>query len=1103
MNDSNGIAFLDAIELLAISQPLLIAGECSDEITTHQHFNILEVLFAACGFKKTWTQVTSLHELSDHCRTRWLSTWARADMNPCFVGFSFALKSIPRTPWCEPCYQFRIPSVWASQLVLSESESAVYNDPALFPGKKAFGNKPGGNQVLWARVPSASHPLPTLCAAYTSQHTLAVQHVQSRGLYTFLDHTSAGFAFFDPARFCGLFGAVNDCAFSTKIQLAFRGVGNAIATPHAILAIAVALHSVGQAQVDPLQAVRQAWALRLTTRNAVLFVSGDFIHLVRATQLLQWISLRPPVEPDPDRNVLLLSGCLHGLQFECCVHDHVTCHDAVCQVFAGPSDLLAQVSFRAPDEKPHSHTPIRALTHVPEGWEVTIAGISIGRCHVAPRTKVIDDARASSIGPAVRLPFCFGPATEFDRAVEISWVRDLLCQAAVINDDHRNNVSVIFLHGDYSCDVQVFGPIGQIMLLIQRVQQAHPECRLARTCTLGGIATSFVICADICCGEQEVQVILHCEDTQESRLASLPVTFPIDAEFEVSHAKYAVNTINTALCVESVASCKKDDVIVLQPVLIAAGGHHASPGPRPTLDAGAPFHDRAEFMCNTLGWMATDEMAAVTQWIQWSQHQVRFTQPLMWDPSASDFDDVRAEINIGNNLMTILPILMGNHWIAVEVLRQEDVTQLTLLQVPPEQQSALTFIVARILDIAPHRLDVQVGQQQAPQHLCGWMLVYRWLTRLNLQHQLQDISTQYPLPQNYADVIEMCLQSSVEDWRSARMDQDVAVIALRLRRNFLWHVARSEHQGLPNQQTGLVTAFPAPHQVVITTVPEDPNPQNRADAAIHARFDHFHRFQGWTGSDEMDFALDLLRPHHPATLFCAPAIWQPAQNMLHYLNDIIPDLRAHRHIVWLVATGNHWVQLELYALTDHTAVYFTVPHADRQQLHPLLMFAVAAAETDLNELTVDYVDQDAPPDMCGYHLLNQLFHRLMLQVGPLGDAQFRGLSISRSVAEIHETRNEAGLVWRQSGACDELIEFANNLRCWFIVRVIENRFPVHYIAAGAVDANMAPAEGTQSKPAEASGKGGRTASQSGPTLGWSMTRGPSDHRAHNSRSGRI
>ena len=55
---------------------------------------------------------------------------------------------------------------------------------------------------------------------------------------------------------------MNDCAFSTKIQLAFRGVGNAIATPHAILAIAVALHSVGQAQVDPLQAVRQAWALR-------------------------------------------------------------------------------------------------------------------------------------------------------------------------------------------------------------------------------------------------------------------------------------------------------------------------------------------------------------------------------------------------------------------------------------------------------------------------------------------------------------------------------------------------------------------------------------------------------------------------------------------------------------------------------------------------------------------------------------------------------------------------------------------------------------------------------------------------------------------------
>ena len=1081
LNDANGLAFVEAIELLTVVQPILIVGECSDEIAAHRHFHILEMLFAVCGFKKTWMQVTPLHELTDHCRTRWLSTWARVDANPNFVGFSFALKSIPKTPWSDPCYQFRIPSIWGSQMVLSESECAIYGDPALYPGKKSFEGKPKPIQVLWARVPPTSHPLPTLCAAYTSQHTLAPQHVQSRGLYTFLNHTSAGFEFFDPARFCGLFGAINDCSFPSKLHLAFRGVGNAIASPHAILAVAISLHSIGHVQVDPLQAVRQAWAMRLTSQNAVLFASGDFVHLVRKSQLLHWISPRPVISLPQGQSGICFSGTLADVKFECMVPDTVTCLEAICLAFEGPHDLLAQVSFRTIDEKPHSGTPMRALTHAPEGWEIAVAGIPIGKCHVVFRTEVIEESNALPVPSALRQLFQIDNALDFDRALATPWVRDILIQAASIVDDHAGNASVIFLHGEYSCDVQVFGPYAQIMLLIRQVQQAHPECRLARACSFGGVTTLFVICADKCCEAHQVQVILHCPDTSECRLASVPSEIMSDAEFQFQHTKYTVSTINAAVCLETSAQCLKDDLLVLQPHVIAAGGHHASPGPRPTLAAGAPFNDRAEFMCNTLGWAATDEIAAATQWIQWSQGRVRFTQPLMWDPNASDFDDVREEINIANNCATILPILMGNHWIAVEVLRQEDVTRLTFLQVPPEQQAALTFIVARILDIAPHRLEVLTDQPQAPQHLCGWMLLYRWITRLDLQHQLPDISTQFPLPQHYADIIEMCLHCSVEDWRSAHMDQDVAVVALRLRRNFLWHIARDEHQGQPSQQIQLVTAFPVPHQVVLTVTPDDPNPQNRAEAAIRARFEHFHRFQGWAGSDEMDFALDFLRPHHPATLFCAPAIWQPAQAMLHYLNDIIPDLRAHRHIVWIVATGNHWVQIELYALTDHTAVYFTVPPADRQRLHPLLMCAIAAAETDLNELTVDYVDQDAPPDMCGFHLLSQLFHRLMLQVGPLGDAQLRAIGISRFFEEIDDTRNEAGLVWRQSGACDELVEFATHVRSWFIIRVIENRFPVHYIAAGAGDAEMLPSDNAPKiKPGETAGKGSGSTTPSAP-----------------------
>ena len=77
-------------------------------------------------------------------------------------------------------------------------------------------------------------PLPTLCASYTVQHLLALKHVQARGLFTFLQRCEGGYAFFDPGMFCG-----------------------------------VAMHAVGQMNLDPLHAVRQAWSSRMNARNTV------------------------------------------------------------------------------------------------------------------------------------------------------------------------------------------------------------------------------------------------------------------------------------------------------------------------------------------------------------------------------------------------------------------------------------------------------------------------------------------------------------------------------------------------------------------------------------------------------------------------------------------------------------------------------------------------------------------------------------------------------------------------------------------------------------------------------------------------------------------
>ena len=163
LQDSNGWAFIHAIELATIVQPITIAAECSDEITEHPHFKILEALLHSLGFQRTWTQVTPYHGLADHARSRWLCTWARADVQAQAIGFTFALKASPKTPWDDPAYHFRIPEVWVNQLVLSESEKAIYTDPKLFPGakrKRPDGDNATACHTLWARFQMDMRPFP-------------------------------------------------------------------------------------------------------------------------------------------------------------------------------------------------------------------------------------------------------------------------------------------------------------------------------------------------------------------------------------------------------------------------------------------------------------------------------------------------------------------------------------------------------------------------------------------------------------------------------------------------------------------------------------------------------------------------------------------------------------------------------------------------------------------------------------------------------------------------------------------------------------------------------------------------------------------------------
>lgn len=117
-----GWAFMEALQLCFVIQPVFIAAECVEDITTHPHFGYIQDFLAKIGYAVICNQVTSHHQVSNHSRSRWLCTWVRKDIDAMPFGGKFTPTVFPRKPWNSEIYAFPVPAVWADQLRLSPSE---------------------------------------------------------------------------------------------------------------------------------------------------------------------------------------------------------------------------------------------------------------------------------------------------------------------------------------------------------------------------------------------------------------------------------------------------------------------------------------------------------------------------------------------------------------------------------------------------------------------------------------------------------------------------------------------------------------------------------------------------------------------------------------------------------------------------------------------------------------------------------------------------------------------------------------------------------------------------------------------------------------------
>ena len=161
-------AFIHAIEVAAIAQPVVIAAECSDEIAEHPLLKSLRhcskhLDFVGLGRRSHRTRIW-LTIPGHHGCPRGRGLMFRPNQLD-FLLHSKLLRRLGMTLRTTSAFR-RV-----NQLVLSESEKVIYDDPTLLPGdkrKRDEGDINVRNHILWARVPKGHEPLPTLCVSYSS-----------------------------------------------------------------------------------------------------------------------------------------------------------------------------------------------------------------------------------------------------------------------------------------------------------------------------------------------------------------------------------------------------------------------------------------------------------------------------------------------------------------------------------------------------------------------------------------------------------------------------------------------------------------------------------------------------------------------------------------------------------------------------------------------------------------------------------------------------------------------------------------------------------------------------------------------------------------------
>lgn len=313
----NGISFSACISKIRCLRPIAVLFECADTIVSHKHYKILRLSLQAAGFQQMWSQVVPYDQISNMMRTRWLSVWVRNDV-----------EGVQKCGWNSSYYDFPLPNQLQHQLILTKKLLDLYGNSVFLPQSKKclVGASPSINEVLFARCLKNHECMPTLCASYSQQHMIDIEHLKGKGIFATLRFVNETFQFFSPLMCAALLGAVDTepVFIPTKLAIAFLHIGNAISVHHAVLALSIALVGINFKDFQVSKNVADVWKDRLTVSNTVIFRSKDFVIMCPLRCIRDFLPMHNMCGQKVNCNREII---IDGKSLYCVVNEHTTLID--------------------------------------------------------------------------------------------------------------------------------------------------------------------------------------------------------------------------------------------------------------------------------------------------------------------------------------------------------------------------------------------------------------------------------------------------------------------------------------------------------------------------------------------------------------------------------------------------------------------------------------------------------------------------------------------------------------------------------------------------------------------------------------------------------